>query len=106
MRVTAGIIICIAVLSGCNRQPAQKQIAPPANAGFGRWMILSAGQTKEPKFDVWSVWRLDTKTGDLEFCSYSILTFARDKRPIETNECQPVIKAHPSRTLQTESSHH
>src|SRR5438309_947605 len=91
---TTAAVFCLALLSGWEQQ---QQKAPPANAGFGRWMILSAGQdTKDPNSMGWAVWRLDTKTGDLEFCSHAIVTVRPDKPPMESGDCQPPIKAHPS----------
>ena len=91
-RATIGVL-CLA-LSGCGQPVAKEE--PPANPGFGRWMILPAGQhTRDSDLMSWAVWRLDTKTGDLEFCSHELIAPER-RTPIETGSCQAPIKAHPS----------
>lgn len=58
-------------------------------------MVVSAGERiTRPGFEADSAWRLDTKTGDLEFCTYSLL--AGGARPSELIACSTPAKAHPS----------
>jgi hypothetical protein len=80
-------IAAFLLLAACDKS------APPANASkaaqseFGRWAIVPAGSNeKTPNFEAWSAWRLDTKTGSLEFCTYSIATGTTGK-PLEGLGC-------------------
>lgn len=81
------------LLLGCRPQ-AEK--ATPVDTGPGRWMVISASgaETKRAGFEASSAWRLDTKTGDLEFCTYWLL--GAGGRPIESIDCTAPAKAHPS----------
>ncbi len=91
-------LVSVVFITGCDHPAstsAQTPPAPPANAEFGRWAVVPvAEKTKEPGVEMWNAWRLDTKTGDLEFCSYTVSTVG--ERPTETTECGSKVKADPS----------
>ena len=54
-------------LVGCDRPSAT--VAKPEQPDVGRWVITPAGSEKDATYTGWNVWRLDTKTGTLDFCT-------------------------------------
>jgi hypothetical protein len=96
-------IITIALmlpLVGCDKPgpapapPAQQQAsAKSENDGLGRWAIATAvpAGKKEDMLEYSQVWRLDTKTGDLQLCTYSIMGLA-NHAPVEGIDCSASIK--------------
>jgi hypothetical protein len=59
-------------LFGCDQQHQQAEPAQPAPE-LGRWTVIPASNEPVLRFGdrVFSAWRLDTKTGALEFCTFS-----------------------------------
>jgi hypothetical protein len=100
MKTKIALLIALG-LGGCD-QPVSKELPPPplpANSEFGRWTVVPASNA--PDIDkngkVWSAWRLDTKTGDLEFCTYVFSeSLDPNKMPIEQLICSMATKGDPS----------
>lgn len=77
MKVACFVVVAATVsLAACD-QPAEQTrgVPPPANSEFGRWVVVPASSQPylagDPKnVPLYSAWRLDTKTGSLEMCSY------------------------------------
>jgi hypothetical protein len=71
-RHVAGFIAVSVLLSGCGQPQHEFRASSPAPE-LGRWIIIPA-EHEPPSLSAersWSVWRLDTKTGALDFCSYT-----------------------------------
>jgi hypothetical protein len=108
MRAKLALIFALG-LGGCD-QPASKEQPPqplPANSEFGRWTVVPASTVPDTSAGVkgtlagskiWPAWRLDTKTGDLEFCTYGVIENLLDsnKPPIETLTCSTPVKGNSS----------
>ena len=101
--VLIAVMPVIALLAGCD-QPASKEMPPAtppaANNEFGRWMVAAAStgpQRDEVGAEIWSAWRLDTKTGDLEFCTYRYKEQPTGSQiPAEDIGCTRAARAIPS----------
>jgi hypothetical protein len=101
-----GLVLVIALsLMGCDKL-ASKEVSPPpaASSDFGRWIVVPASNepTTLSGSTFWSAWRLDTKTGDLEFCSYTPHEEALAGGAVsgatahDILGCSTAAKAHPS----------
>ena len=69
------------VLTGCGQQEQEAKAPPlPANSEFGRFKLYAAGSNQAGQF---FAWRLDTKTGYLNFCYYDPGGMAGPTKPIQ-----------------------
>lgn len=92
--VTAGF--ALVVLVGCDKQPETAPTsAPPANSEFGRWIVVPAGAPiGDGQYRETNAWRLDTKTGALEFCTYTE-AIVPTTPPTDVLECSQPATASP-----------
>jgi hypothetical protein len=67
-------LVALAV-AGCSggSTPASSTPTPQSESGNGRWAIVPVGGAPAEVGDqrFWYAWRLDTKTGTVEMCSYT-----------------------------------
>jgi hypothetical protein len=73
MRAAAPILVLL-TLSACDKPMAQQPAPPAPPSEVGRWIIVPAS-TAGPVFignrgANFFAWKLDTKTGELEACTY------------------------------------
>ena len=81
-----------ALLAGCDQSNHPPPPTPPAAAEIGRWTVVPAANAPERgALEIFSAWRLDTKTGDLEFCTYGAGTFAPGTKPGELLQCTDAV---------------
>jgi hypothetical protein len=68
--VTGGVGAFLAlVIASALIGPVSRAEMPPSEVG--RWAVVPAQNHRmPPSMEYWNAWRLDTKTGDLEFCGY------------------------------------
>jgi hypothetical protein len=79
-------------VSGCEKPPAAATPPPSAGHEIGRFAVSSAGgNDHSPGTDLFSAWRIDTKTGDLEFCTYTVVTSSNGP-PTEIAGCSKPAK--------------
>lgn len=89
------LLACL-VVAALTSASAQTPNTKTASSENGRWVVVPA--TANPVVNQGTpymfAWRLDTKTGDLEMCTYDPggWTRAISKKP-ETLNCSPVTRA-------------
>jgi hypothetical protein len=67
-------LVGVVALAGCDQSTPIK-FEKAEKTEIGRWKIVAAGNDEKDKnYEGWNAWRLDTKTGALEFCTYSLIT--------------------------------
>lgn len=91
MRAAWGILVVALSLAGCD-QPPKPTPEPPANSEFGRFTVIPAGTSASGQA---FAWRLDTKTGGLDFCAYDPGGFAGSKPIPQTLDCNTSAKKYP-----------
>lgn len=100
MKIWPAILVAL-LLAGCD-QPASKEPAQPVvKNDFGRWVIVPAANAPSNVAGTlyFFAWRLDTKTGDVEVCTYDPGGWmnAATKMPANQSlDCTPAAVAHPS----------
>jgi hypothetical protein len=61
------------VLFGCDKPK------PEGGGNVGRWAVVPAGNNESVAgYSAWNAWRIDTQTGALEHCTYSLTANPRD----------------------------
>jgi hypothetical protein len=74
MRKLFLLVAAVLPLTGCSSgSPAPASPAPVAQSDNGRWAIVPSGGPPEQTGDerLMYAWRIDTKTGTVEMCSYT-----------------------------------
>lgn len=62
-----------------------------AESDVGRYEVVAAGgKEHSANIDMFPAWRIDTKTGDLSFCTYSVI--AGDNKTTEATDCSAPAK--------------
>ncbi len=96
MRIIRNFLLACLVVAALTSARAQAPNTKTASSENGRWVVVPA--TANPLVNQGTpymfAWRLDTKTGDLEMCTYDPggWTRAVSKKP-ETLNCSPVTRA-------------
>lgn len=61
------------MLGGCDQHEEKNHLDPPKAAEIGRWKLVASGNDeKESNVHYWNAWRIDTATGQTEFCTYTV----------------------------------
>src|SRR5580658_1844211 len=68
----AAILVTLSLLAGCDQKTSDEHTPAPEPNEIGRWLVVPASNVPLAKDgqNYWTAWRMDTKTGDLEFCIY------------------------------------